>query len=232
MALRLVLIVTGASRGFGRAVCEVFFDAATQGQEDDDAAAFSIVQCCLVARSVQGLGETKASLETKLKHSDKNNECQISTHAVDLGDLDTLDAKLEEILATLTTTRSKFDKMILINNAGSIGEIGSLLLATQSATLADWKQTVDLNVTSMFWVTRRLGQWAQNTSVPAVLVNISSLVAIQPFPSMALYSAGKAVRTRVRVFVQQQETTTSHLVIALSSGPRHVLCLLGQRIGK
>ena len=205
--VRLLLVVTGASRGFGKAVCEAFVDA--QGRSatgdgklpsdnDDTEDAITeacckdemgtIVRCCLVARSSQGLLATKESLQNRIKADDSS--CVITTHEVDLGDLDTLDSKLIDILQSVPP--NEYDKLILINNAGSIGEIGPM--TTQAASLTEWRRTIDLNVTSMFWSTRVWGQWAVRNNLEAVLVNVSSLVAIQPFPTMALYSAGKAVR--------------------------------------
>lgn len=183
---RILLVVTGASRGFGRATCEVFFEEFLRANKTNND---TIVQCCLVARSSQGLTASKEYLQAVMRTSDCS--CLVTTHPVDLSDLDMLDTRLDEIINGLTPR--EFDKLILINNAGSIGEIGSM--ATQSASIADWKRTIDLNVTSMFWTTRRWGQWAIENNIAAILVNISSLVAIQPFPSMSLYSAGKAVRT-------------------------------------
>ena len=180
---RILLVVTGASRGFGKATCEAFFDE--HAKKNDD----TIVRCCLVARSSQGLAASKDSLQVVIGAS--NFSCLVTTHQVDLSDLDTLGTKFNEIINGLTPR--EFDKLILINNAGSVGEIGSL--ATQSASIADWKRTIDLNVTSMFWTTRLWGQWAIQNNISAILVNISTLVAIQPFPSMSLYSAGKAVRS-------------------------------------
>ena len=183
---RTLLVITGASRGFGRAVAQAF--AETTG----------VTHCCLLARSREGLAVTRQLMPP---------ETTTSTHCLDLGNLDTLDAQLDEVLESFPTN---VDKLIVIQNAGTIGEISPVATATQS--LQEWQQTVNLNVTSMFWTTRRFAQWAVQAQIPAAtLVNISSLVAIQAFPSMALYSAGKAVRSVMFMF-HTRDYLTPHLL--------------------
>lgn len=177
---RILLVVTGASRGLGKAICQAFFE--------DNADDLVVTRCCLVARSQDGLAATKQSVQEMTTTTPES--VSIDTHVVDLGDLDALDTKWEDIMHDLSPT--DFDKLILINNAGSIGEIGPM--ATVKASLKDWQQTINLNVTSLFWTTRVWGQWAISNNLPASLINVSSLVAVQPFPTLSLYSAGKAVR--------------------------------------
>ena len=156
---RTLLVVTGASRGLGRAICQAFFEK--HGVD------FTIVRCCLVARSRDGLAATNQSLREMTTTSP--DSLIIDTHILDLGDLNTLDTKWQEIMQNLTPT--DFEKLILINNSGSIGEIGPM--ATSNLSLKEWRQTIDLNITSSFWTTRVWGQWAISNKLPATLVNIS-----------------------------------------------------------
>ena len=61
-----------------------------------------------------------------------------------------------------------------------------------------------LNVTNALWFTTRIVQWMKQKQqqhhmmddalLHLTIVNISSLVAVQSFPSLATYSAGKAAR--------------------------------------
>lgn len=184
---RYLLVVTGASRGFGKAFCEAFVEDMVLRNEA------TIIHSCLLARSESGLAITKQSLQS-IASEYPSCELFVTTNIVDLGKLDVLDRKLQQVLQDLTP--NKYDKLILVNNAGSLGEIGHTTSMTESS-LEAWQKAIDLNVTSMFWVTRRFAQWAVSHSSEAVLVNISSLVAIQPFPTLALYSAGKAVSEAV-----------------------------------
>ena len=107
----------------------------------------------------------------------------------------------------------KVDRYIFINNVGSLGHIGSC--ATYGATTVhDMHHTMTLNVTNSLWFTTRIVQWFKQqqrtssggrdnstivVSPPNMIrqlsiVNVSSIVAIQSFPSLATYSAGKAAR--------------------------------------
>jgi short-subunit dehydrogenase len=67
------------------------------------------------------------------------------------------------------------------------------------------KSTVDVNITSCLWWSSRLVKLVQesfenadkktnNNKTKATLVNISSLLAIESFPTMGIYGAGKAAR--------------------------------------
>jgi sepiapterin reductase len=133
--------------------------------------------------------------ESAAKHS---TTLAISSCSVDLGSLDTLESHLDGLfhhmascLSSSSSSEEKFDRTIWINCAGSLGHIG---LTTDSRSLEDMEASVDLNVTSSLWCAVRFARFAKHHRVPAILVNISSLAALQPFPTMGIYSAGKAAR--------------------------------------
>jgi sepiapterin reductase len=145
-----------------------------------------------------------------------------SVHKVraDLSDLSRLDAAIDEILKPLQQQQqsSEGSELIFINNAGSLGHIGPAVVRDATAvsslpsppplSLEGMQTAVDLNVTSSLWLSTRVAQFAANrhaqrqkplfapttTTATTTIVNISSLVAVQPFPTLALYSAGKAAR--------------------------------------
>ncbi len=101
---------------------------------------------------------------------------------------------------------------VLINNAGSLGHLGPVTMSQN--TPAKLRQNVDLNVVSSCWLSSYFmrnvlnideNQEEQNNDIvsPTLLskspkqctiVNMSSLCAIQSFPTMATYCAGKAYR--------------------------------------
>jgi sepiapterin reductase len=124
--------------------------------------------------------------------------------AADLGDLGSLDGTLDRVFAEALKNVDLWDDVVLVNNAGSLSStIGSCL--NYPPSLDELRQNVDLNVTSSLWTTIRLvrflgelkhsGVLAQRTAPRrATIVNISSLVAVEPFPSLAVYSSGKAAR--------------------------------------
>ena len=206
---RTLLIVTGASKGFGRAICHAFFEK-NSIDVNRNTSTNTIARVCLVARSQQGLEETKEFLQNNLNAS--NEACVITTHVVDLGQLDSLEIRLQEIMDMVSPTH--YDHLILVNNAGSLGEIGPIM--SSKSPLQHWQRTIDLNITSMLWITRSWGQWTIQHKLPtATLVNISSLLAIQPFPTMSLYAAGKAVRIH-RSFLMKRSAFTQSIFIPLS----------------
>ena len=188
----ILLIVTGASRGFGRASALAF----CQRRHPSDGRHIVAV---LVGRSAVGLAETEEQLR---RISSEWNDDSIRQRVVsrvvvaNLGDLDTLDHTIDRILAQAEDDR--FDECVLINNAGSLGHIGP---AMSAPSLIDLRQTVNLNITAALWLSVRIMQWARQQSScsgfslkKCAIVDVSSLVAIQPFPTLAVYSAGKAAR--------------------------------------
>jgi sepiapterin reductase len=181
---RYLLVVTGASRGLGRAICQAFYEQAATPSR-------SIARCCLIARSTAGLEATRQSLLQQPLPIDQPST--ITMHEIDLGAMETLEERWQQMLDGLMPT--DYDHVVLINNAGTVGPIGPVLTESPlTTTLQDLQQTVDLNLTSLLWTTTVWGRWAIQHNLEATLVNISSLAALHPFPTMALYAAGKAVR--------------------------------------
>ena len=75
---------------------------------------------------------------------------------------------------------------ILVNNAGGVGQF----LPIAQMTDDEWKRTIDLNLSSTFWCTRR--------ALPSMIergwgriVTISSMEAIQPMAAFSHYAASK-----------------------------------------
>lgn len=163
---RCLLVVTGASRGFGRSVCEALVEggddndtvASPAGAVADDGEPFAkIVRCCLIARSEDGLVETQALMEksaSAAKHShharSSDDDIKITRHVVDLSDLDSLQEKLsQDVFATLTPPPASdyYDVLLVVQNAGSLGFIGHTLTTETlplSHSLRDLQKTIDL----------------------------------------------------------------------------------------
>ena len=173
----ILLVVSGASRGFGQAVAAAFVKSST-----------TPIVAILTARSEQGLLETKDLMLTAAS-STNTNSANISIHPVDLGDLDKLERNLEELIEAAKPF-AQYERIVIVNNAGSLGHLGK---ATDMTSLQDFSQIINLNVTSSLWFTTR---WARELSrnENVTIVNISSLCAVQAFPTMSTYCAGKAAR--------------------------------------
>jgi sepiapterin reductase len=201
---RSVVLITGASRGFGKSIA--LEAARTWGPALD---------MHLIARNKRGLEATKQAVEALVSVSEGP---RIWTWPIDLGDLDALSPQLAQVFAAVRQPEGSpvsppYTKAYLFNNAGLVGPIA--YAKDLHKDLAALRQSIDLNVTSFVYLTSLFLQYfgaptSQNLQFgsSAVIVNISSLAAIQPFHTWGVYCGGKAARdmfTQVVGQEQQQE---------------------------
>ena len=92
MSGRLLVIVTGASRGFGKCVAEEFARKV---------APLNPVHLILVARSENGLQSAADSIGEITKSTPDAAEVVIRQHALDLSDMEHLEARLEAFFGEL-----------------------------------------------------------------------------------------------------------------------------------
>jgi len=155
MTQKTLVVLTGASRGFGKCIKEAFLES------------FDDLELILISKS-----------PVAHEHSfqlDLSNLAQVESFFTD-----TLLPKLQNI--------SKDTKTILIHNAGTLGPLGNL--CDQNVPMTTFQQCFDLNVTSCCWLS---AQWERHCSQP-IIVNVSSLAAVQSLPGMAVYCSHKAAR--------------------------------------
>jgi sepiapterin reductase len=212
---KLLLVVTGASRGLGRAIAKAFCnDALTPFLRINEVRAF------LVARSQTGLQETEdLMLQQASGIQGRNLKVDCSQHLIDLGDLDTLDSKLDELFTEMVKEVPDADHVVFINNAGSLGHLGP---CAESPSLADMRANVDLNITSALWTSVRFARFAKEYSSEAAfttIVNISSLAAIQVFPTMGIYAAGKAARNHYHATLAKELNGSNKNIRTLNYAP-------------
>ena len=203
----ILFLVTGASRGLGRSIALAFqqhFLATSDG------ASSLHLHFSLVARSQQGLEETRQQLEDQAgkgkESSSSNISIDYSIHSFDLGDLANLETNFNQVLNKFQQT--SWSQFILINNAGSLGSLGPCWNEPQSS-LQHMQAIIDFNVTSALWIATKCLHWVlkeqtNNRTPQTTMVNVSSLTAIQAFPSMGLYSAGKAARDMFHACMEQE----------------------------
>ena len=249
----VVFLITGASKGLGRAIAtvasryyapqnqnrELRHDPVSRTTDSNDAChgddpsmmpslSFSKARFVLVARSSKGIEETKREILSTTTTSTTTTAEDVICRAMDLSDLDRLDANMDVLLDDLdrlcclddndnvgssqeNTQRRK--RVVFVNNAGSLGHLGPCVT---SPSLEDMRQTIDLNVTSSLWLSVRFAQYVkqqkrqeqqqQQQRLNATVVNISSLVAVSDdFLSMGIYSAGKAARERYHTLLAKEE---------------------------
>ena len=226
MRCTTLAIVTGASRGYGAALALAL--AEKWG---------GALEIALVARRSP---ELDASLLRVVRAPRPRGSPPLSAraHAIDLGDLDSLDSNLDEVFARLDP--AVHERAVLINNAGSLGDLCPVgdsndSAAARGSRLATWRHAVDLNVTSSCWLAERfvaelsraglVGVRREAVSVasspppPSLLVNVSSLAAEQPFSSWGAYCTGKAARDMLSRIVASERDAAELRVLNWAPGP-------------
>ena len=191
------VVVTGASRGFGRA-----FAVAAGSILTEDVAVF------LAGRDVPSLRETQQSMEAARKIAGcGEGSLSTSMSGVDFSDARTAgawSAQTCDVLAELCPHR-----VILLNNAASVGPLESCssMAVNPEATQRAW----NFNVTSSLAISACFVRRLVDAAPPAppkstflemepafpdelVVVNVSSLAALEPFKGWGAYCAGKAAR--------------------------------------
>lgn len=193
MTCPTLLLITGASRGLGAAIAKSFC------KQIDTCNPLKVL---LVARS--DLKDCKEAMMDVV--GQKSDSIQISLFTMDLSNLTELDANIDGLIKEAQPI-SQFEKAIIVNNAGSLGYVG---LATNMASLEELQTAVNLNVTSSMWMTNRFSKELQQCK-DVTVVNISSLCAIQSFPTMATYCAGKAARDMFSSTLAKENSTIKYL---------------------
>jgi len=148
-----LLILTGHSKGLGRAIFERF-------QSEGN---FQIIA---VSRS--GLNIQEESL---------------TQVALDLTDLDALEANLSKIFPT-----GQFERAILINNAGWIGEVKPVGRLHPK----EIRKAMNLNLVAPMILTDAFVKTYSESNSQKVICNISSGAASKPMAGWAEYCSGKA----------------------------------------
>ena len=214
-----LLVVSGASRGLGRAIGVAFASSSS----------IKHLRCLLVARSERGLEETAslmreaaAAAAAAARNSSDAFDLEISCMDADLSDMDTLEQTVEEMFGQLE--KRTYDRAILINNAGSLGYLGR---CSDMTSLGKLQRAIDLNVTSSSWISLQFvhklssspSQKIRSTCSCIVVVNISSLCAIEPFSTMSVYCAGKAARDLFHSVLAKEESDAATSVRVLNYAP-------------
>lgn len=165
------LIVTGASRGFGRTVAIEFSKKLCEGSA-----------VLLIARDKTKLILTEDAI---------TNCSNVKTHIVAI-DLALPDSPSYEHLLSKCIQQSglTYRQVILVHNAGTLGDISKTVAnCTSSPEIKDY---FDLNLHSVMFLTSAFLKVFE-MSERKLIINISSLAAIQPFKGWNLYCTGMTV---------------------------------------
>ncbi|XP_054489842.2 sepiapterin reductase [Agelaius phoeniceus] len=178
-------VVTGASRGFGRSLARLLAPQLGPG---------SVLM--LLARSADALAELATELRAGATGSATgsgpgSSGLRVQCVPADLGSEEGLrraGAALRELLRD-----ESFGRLLLVNNAGSLGDISKSFL--DLTDLEEINSYFSFNISSALCLTSTaLRAFGARPGCSRTVVNISSLCALEPFPSWALYCSGKAAR--------------------------------------
>jgi sepiapterin reductase len=193
----------------------------TQHHQQQEFMQSEILSFYLLARSIDGLQRTKDIIMEKYTTTKDHSTINIpAIHLIpiDLGAISTIDTVIDtniiesirfEIKGNTATNGSSPFRIILFNNAGTLGYVGPTIT---SPSIYDMEQSIQQNITTALWISIRIIRFIQEIQqkqqqqqqqqdetskvqlISGDIVNISSLTAIKAFPTMAIYSATKAAR--------------------------------------
>nr|ADO28050.1 sepiapterin reductase [Ictalurus furcatus] len=181
---RALCIITGASKGFGRCLAKEISALLKPG---------SVL--VLVARSEDKLRELQEDL------SSGRDGLVIRCVVADLGQKDGVESVIKELRETPS---SDINSLYLFNNAASLGDVSRYFRSFTDMDEVDLY--LSMNVSSALCLTAGiLKAFPAHVGLRRCVVHVSSLCALQPFPSWVLYCTGKAARNMMfRVLAKEE----------------------------
>ena len=168
-------IITGATRGYGLELAKVI----------------APVLCRDSVLVLTGRNQEKLDSAQKLVNSLRSSDDVIvNTVKTDLGVADDVEKFIGK--CTENVDVKSFQSAVIIHNAGSLGDVTLRMDEYSSQTAIS--QHMDLNVSNVMFYTAEFLRLFHMSPVKCFVVNISTLCAVEPFPSCALYCTGKAAR--------------------------------------
>ena len=145
----------------------------------------------------------------------------------DLGDLDNLKYSAEILFKAATkdsdSSLSAYDQVIFVNNAGSLGTLAGVGTEKDSEALLNISKTFAFNVTSSCYLTAEIVRLYHTSNLKSdnlVIINISSLAALQPFETWSVYCAGKSARNMFHQVLALETASNDNInILNYAPGP-------------
>ena len=164
---KTLVLITGASRGLGQAISV-------------EMATLDTPVLVLISRDLDGLEKTAQMCKNV------NNKCQVILKQVDLSQ-----ATKDDLKIVLEDLDKDFESLVLVHNAGSLGNQGTKVTDFDNAK--ELQDYFYLNIVSAMLLNSIVYHKFKDVRNKLV-INISSLAALQPFETWGYYCSGKAAR--------------------------------------
>jgi sepiapterin reductase len=201
------IIVTGASRGFGRALAVAFATAATERKR--------LLSMVLWATDAAALCTTAELVKARCPGA------RTLTQTVDLADIASLPGHWRSA-AAFAPPHEVSARAILVQNAGTLGALQRIAEWTDFESLST---AIAVNVTAPTILSSLFLRWVHSDAAPPAspadcsLVNVSSLAAVVPFRCWATYCTGKAARDMLGRCIAEEEGVGGVRVLSYAPGP-------------
>jgi len=224
-----IVLLTGASRGYGRALAVSLAREAVQTN--------GRLHLVMVARDGDGLQATRLAVDEFAKEETAaSSSISGESFYADLSDPVTVEANLAPALASIATAvaRPQFitdcdAEIVAILNAGSVGSVDYV----SNISCASIVSAINFNVSAMMCTTSMLLRqftFADKTAPKLRIINVSSLLAVKEFPGLALYAAGKAARDMLMKAVAADAAAQGQRVKTLSWAPGPMQTAMAEEI--
>lgn len=150
---------------------------------------------------IQILAISRSSLDIEFP-----NLTQIS---LDLGDLTVLESKLGELFP-----QDSFEKIVLINNAGSIGEIKPI----GKLDPAELRKQINVNLLAPMYLTNAFIKAYKSSAAQKIICNISSGAASKPVAGWGGYCSTKAALAMFTLVAAKENKSKEFIFFSLAPG--------------
>lgn len=180
-------MITGASRGYGRCIAESLAACIP--------AASALL---LLARNTHQLTEVVKQLQSQY------NDVKVAYSTFDQSILaECSHDNVSSILSKADINLKDFDTVVVVHNSGTTGDLTKYVW--EMSEISTVENAMNVNVTGMVLLNAALLREIRKHAVETtVVVNISSLAAVQAFPSWSLYCAGRLAFNQAVIFISAQ----------------------------
>ncbi|XP_076470657.1 sepiapterin reductase-like [Babylonia areolata] len=197
---KTICFVTGSSRGLGESIALKFACKLPPG---------SVI--VLLARSKDDLDNVKKRLLQESPHVVAVALCFNQSSQ----DQEHFRAVFSQTLESVSAKVTDFQQAVLVNNAGTVKPV---VFVRNLPDVRELTEYLNINVSGVIALTSEFLKFFPSLSgLSRVIINTSSLAAVQPFKSWAMYCSGKAARDMFFKTVAMEEEDLR--VLSYSPGP-------------